>query len=180
MTTEMWIIAAARIAGALPVLRWPLAGAIIAMLVDLSDLFLMNLIHLGGVNDYQRFDKWLDQVYMLTFLVVALRWEGAQRVVAVGLYGFRAIGFATFEASGQRGVLLAFPNFFEAWFLLIAGMRQFRVTWEHSRPLVVVAAAALLGVKLLQEYALHAGQWFEGFTAVEAVEAIWRFLTPPY
>jgi hypothetical protein len=177
MTTEMWIIAVVRIAGALPVLRWPLAGAIIAMLVDLSDLFIRNLVDLGGVNDYQRFDKWLDQAYMLTILAVALRWEGAQRTVAVGLYGFRALGFTAFEVSGERGVLLAFPNLFEAWFLLIAGMRQFRLTWEGSRPLVIGAAAGLLGVKLLQEYALHAGQWFEGFTAVEAVEAIWEWAT---
>jgi hypothetical protein len=180
MTTEMWLILVVRLAGSLPVLRWPLAGAIIAILVDLSDLFIRNLVDLGGVKDYQSFDKWLDQVYMLTFLIVALRWEGAERLVAVLLYAFRLVGFAAFEASGERGILLAFPNLFEAWFLLIAGMQTFHVTWERSRPLVLGAGGALLVLKLLQEYALHVGQWFEGFTAVEAVEAVWRFLTPPY
>jgi hypothetical protein len=180
MTTEMWLIAAVRVAGSLPVLRWPLAGAIIAILVDLSDLFIRNLVDLGGVNDYQSFDKWLDQVYMATFLVVALRWEGVARAVAVGLYVFRAAGFVAFEASGERGVLLAFPNLFEAWFLLIAGMQTFDVTWERSRALVVGAGVALFGAKLLQEYALHVGQWFEGFTAVEAVEAVWEWFTGPF
>jgi hypothetical protein len=180
MTTEMWLIAGVRVAGALPVLRWPLAGAIIAILVDLSDLFIRNLVDLGGVNDYQSFDKWLDQVYMLTFLIVALQWQGTERVVAAALYAFRLAGFAAFEATGERAVLLAFPNLFEAWFLLIAGMHTFHVTWGRSRPLVLGAGAALLAAKLLQEYALHVGQWFEDFTAVEAVEAVWDWLTAPF
>lgn len=34
MTLEVFVIAALRIAGSLPVLRWALAGAIIAILVD--------------------------------------------------------------------------------------------------------------------------------------------------
>src|SRR3990172_11800518 len=110
MTTEMWIIAAVRIAGALTVLRWPLAGAIIAMLVDLSDLFIRNLVDLGGVNDYQRFDKWLDQAYMLTFLAVALRWEAIPRNIAVALFTFRLVGFIAFEISDERGILIFFPN----------------------------------------------------------------------
>ena len=76
MTTEEIIIAFFRIAGALPVLRWALAGALIAIAVDLSDLFQMNLLDLGGVGNYQALDKWLDLSYMITFLIVALRWHG--------------------------------------------------------------------------------------------------------
>ncbi|MFA7250450.1 MAG: hypothetical protein WC273_12565, partial [Dehalococcoidia bacterium] len=71
MTLEVLVIAALRIVGSLPVLRWAFAGAIIAILVDLSDLFAMNLLHLGGFPDYQEKDKWLDQVYLATFLIVA-------------------------------------------------------------------------------------------------------------
>jgi hypothetical protein len=180
MTTEMWLIAAVRIGAAFPVLRWPFWGAIIAILADLSDLFIRNVVDLGGVDDYQRFDKSLDQIYMLTFLIVALRWEGFERAVAVALYAFRLIGFVAFEISGERGILLAFPNLFEAWFLLIAGMQQFHVTWKQSPPLILATGAALFGLKLLQEYALHVGQWFEDFTAVEAVEAVWDWLTSPF
>jgi len=89
MTQEMLIIAAVRVAGSLPVLRWPLLGGVLALLVDQSDLFMMNLIDLGGVSDYQRFDKYLDQVYMLAFLAVAVRWEAVPRSLALGLYGYR-------------------------------------------------------------------------------------------
>jgi hypothetical protein len=36
MTAEVLVIALVRIAGSLPVLRWPLAGGVLAILVDLS------------------------------------------------------------------------------------------------------------------------------------------------
>jgi hypothetical protein len=38
----------------------------------------------------------------------------------------------------------------------------------------------LTALKLFQEYALHWGKWLDGFTAVEAVEAIWDWATAPF
>jgi|FLYL01.1.fsa_nt_gi hypothetical protein len=176
MTAEMWVIAAARVAGSLPVLRWPFWGAVLAMLVDLSDLFMMNLLDLGGVRNYQAFDKWLDQVYMAAFLVVALRWEPWERAVSLALYAYRLVGFLAFETVGERWVLMLFPNLFEPWFLWVAGLRQFKIDLVERKWLAGVAGAALIAVKLFQEYALHVGRWLDGFTAVEAVEAIWDWL----
>ena len=178
MTTEMWIIAGVRLLSALPVLRWPFYGALFALLVDQSDLFMMNLIHLGGVTNYQSFDKYLDQAYMLTFLAVALRWQPAPRNVALGLYAYRLAGFVAFELTEDRAVLLAFPNFFESWFLLVAGLQHFRLESKLSRPQLGAILGALVALKLFQEYAIHYRRWLDGFTAVEAVEAIWRWLTP--
>jgi hypothetical protein len=247
MTTEMWIIAAVRIASALPVLRWPLAGAFIALFVDLSDLFLRDWLQLGGVKDYQRFDKWLDQAYMITFLIVALRWEPVPRNIAVALFSFRLAGFVAFQLTGDRAVLLLFPNLFEYWFIFIAALKtfgweaepqpvlggsgskpeqgmqpnetplaqtrpapeqqlsltpesenrpgwtyrirswpvvgpavRFAIPFRYSAPQLAVAAVIIFTAKLFHEYTLHVGQWFEGFTATEALEAIWRFFTPPY
>ena len=187
MTTEMLIIGAVRILGSLPVLRWPFYGAIIAILVDQSDLFMMNLIHLGGVNDYQTFDKYLDQVYIALFLVVAWRWAGIERNLALGLYLWRFAGFLAFEFTESRGLLLFFPNLFEFWFLFIAGRRQFglesrlplslKAGGEANRPLLAVLGS-LVALKMFQEYAIHQARWLDGFTATEAVEAIWHFLTP--
>ena len=62
MTLEVLVVGAFRILGSLPVLRWPLAGGILAILVDLSDLVLINVLDLGGIPDYQRFDKIMDLV----------------------------------------------------------------------------------------------------------------------
>ena len=179
MTWEMLIIAAVRVSGSLPVLRWPFIGGIVALLVDQSDLFMMNLIDLGGVTHYQPFDKYLDQVYMLTFLAVAFRWEGVPRTIAVGLYGYRMVGFLAFEMTGSRDVLLFFPNVFEFWFLFVAGLKYFKVDFDYSRTQLAVCGAVLLPAKLFQEYALHCARWLDGFTAVEAVEAIWEWVTAP-
>ena len=178
MTLEMLLIAIVRLAGALPVLRWPFYGGLIALAVDQSDLLIMNLIDLGGVSDYQSFDKYLDQAYLLTFLIVALRWEGMARTVAVLLYLYRLGGFILFEVTGERDLLLLFPNLFEVWFLLVAGLKQFHMELRFDRPLVMASVAGLVALKIFQEYAIHYARWLDGFTTVEAIEELWRWLTP--
>jgi hypothetical protein len=191
MTAEMWLIAAARVAGSLPVLRWPFYGALVAILVDQSDLFMMNLIHLGGVSDYQTFDKYLDQVYLALFLVVAWRWPGIERNVALALYVYRFAGFVAFEATGARWVLLLFPNLFEFWFVFIAARREFHL--EERLPLsfkldrddsrhwntgFITVLCLMASLKLLQEYVIHQRRLLDGFTAVDAVKSIWRLVAP--
>jgi len=217
MSTEELIIALARIAGALLVLRWAFVGGVIAVLVDLSDLFMMNLLNLGGVSNYQSFDKWLDQVYMACFLIVALRWPDPARAISVVLFALRLVGFVAFELTGAREVLVAFPNLFEFWFLFVAyltpqppspqaergasgsggrggtstdveGARQEVVSrrtllgrnFVFSARNVVIALVALLALKEAQELAIHWFKVFDSFTAVEAVEAVWDWLTGPF
>jgi len=177
MTLEVLVIATIRIAGSLPVLRWPLAGGILAILVDLSDLLLMNLLDLGGVPDYQRLDKILDLVYMGAFLVVALRWSGPDRWVSIALFAYRMVGFAAFELTGERALLLLFPNVFEPWFLLVALLhhRWNPVPWTAWS--LGGALAALLAVKEVQEWALHWAKLFDGITALEAIDRAWRWIT---
>ncbi len=179
MSLEMLIIAVVRVLGSLPVLRWAFFGGIFALLVDPSDLFMMNLIHLGGVTDYQQFDKYADQVYLLTFLVVALRWEAVPRTIAIALYGFRLVGFFVFEATGTREILVVFPNVFEFWFLFVAGLKYFKVDFDYSPRQLAITAAVLIPAKLFQEWVVHYARWQDNFTAVEAVEAIWEWFTGP-
>jgi hypothetical protein len=174
----MAVVGLYRVAGSLPVLRWPFIGGIIAVLCDLCDLFLINW--LGGVANYQRFDKYLDQVYMLTFLIVVLAWTGLPRAVGVVLYGYRMAGFVAFELTGARFLLLAFPNFFEVWFFFIAGIAFFRVEEPASKRWVWLLAISLGVTKVVQEYVLHYEKLLDGFTAFEAVSAIWHWLTAPF
>jgi hypothetical protein len=117
---EEIVIGLVRVLGSLPVLRWAFVGALIAIVVDFSDLFLRNLLNLGGIENYQAFDKWMDLVYMATFLIAALRWAGLAKSVAVGLFLFRMAGFVLFEGTQWRGVLFLFPNVFEFWFVYVA------------------------------------------------------------
>ena len=176
MTAEILVIAAIRVCGSFPVLRWPLAGGIVAILVDLSDLLLRDVLDLGGIGDYQTLDKWLDQVYMATFLVVALRWAGVARTVAVGLYAYRMIGFVLFEVTGDRGLLLVFPNVFELWFLLVAAVGAERIaTW--SIPRIGAVLVALTAAKEAQEWALHGARLFDGISSLEFLDLVRRRLT---
>lgn len=176
MTPQVLLIAIVRTAGSLPVLRWPLAGGILALLVDLSDLLLRDAIDLGGVPDYQSLDKWLDQVYLLCFLVVALRWRGAERTIAVFLYAYRLVGFLIFEATGDRSLLIFFPNVFELWFLAVAAAHRFVPDrrWSTIEGTVVLAGLTLL--KELQEWALHVGRIFDGRSSTEFLRDVWRWL----
>jgi hypothetical protein len=208
VTLEEIVIAIARVAGSLLVLRWAFVGGVIAILIDLSDLFMMNLLHLGGVRDYQTFDKWLDQVYLACFLIVALRWPDPARRIAVVLYAWRAIGFVLFEATHAREILVLFPNLFEFWFLFVASLPHWRrvgvstparvllgaggtaptvdresnlrTSFGFTRKSTAVSLVALLALKEVQEFALHWFKVFDGFTAVEAVQAVWDWLTAPF
>lgn len=175
MTLEELIIAAARIAGSLPVLRWALAGAILAILVDFSDLFMMNLLQFGEVRDYQSFDKIVDLVYMVTFLVAALRWSGTTRTVALALFGYRILGVAAFELTSWRGVLLVFPNVFEFWFVFVAGVKRFRPGYEMTWGRAAMWMVPLLLLKELQEYVLHWNQVLDNYRAVDLVVSWWNW-----
>ena len=171
MTPEVLVIAAIRIAGSLPVLRWPLAGGLLAIGVDLADLLLRDLLDLGGVGDYQSLDKWLDQVYLALFMVVAWRWEGRPRRIAAALYVLRLVGFVLFELSGERLVLLAFPNAFEFWFLLVAAVGADAVRgWSRARLAAILAGVIV--AKLVQEWAIHGAKLFDGISSLEFLELL--------
>ncbi|HIM59316.1 MAG TPA: hypothetical protein EYM41_01820 [Dehalococcoidia bacterium] len=176
MTLEQLIIGLIRIAGSLPVLRWALVGALIAIVVDFSDLFFMAVIDLGGLGDYQAFDKWIDLVYMLGFLWVANRWSGPERTVAIGLFAFRMIGFVVFEITGARSVLLVFPNVFEFWFVFVAIRLHYWPGYEMTRPRIMKWLVVTLVLKMGQEWVLHGGRYLDSFTLFEAVDAIWDFV----
>jgi len=177
MTLEVVVIGLVRVLGSLPVLRWALAGGILAILVDLSDLLLRDTLDLGGIPDYQSFDKWADQVYMACFLIVALRWHGIERSVAIGLYAFRLVGFVAFEVTGARSLLLLFPNVFEFWFLLVAALHHLRRPVEWHPAALVSALAILTGLKEVQEWSLHGARLFDGISSLDAIDIVRRWIT---
>ena len=175
LTWQAGVFVVYRIATALPVLRWPFAGSLIAIVGDFSDLFLMDAI--GGITDYQRLDKVCDLAYMFTFLVVALRWRGLERTSAIGLFFFRMVGDAVFEVTGDRLVLLLFPNVFEFWFVAVAAWHHYRPATALAPRQAAVALVALLFGKEAQEYFLHYDRFLDQFSAFDAVMGIWRWIT---
>lgn len=176
---ELAAVAAIRILGSLPVLRWAFAGALLAIAIDFSDLFLWNLFGLDfGI--YQAFDKWIDLVYMTTFLIVTLRWKGLERNVGIGLFLFRLVGVASFEIFQARTLLLVFPNVFEFWFLFVAGKNLWRPAYTVTAGRATVWLLALLLLKEAQEFALHQGRYLDRYNAVEVVLTWWRWATGPF
>lgn len=180
MTLAVLVFVAYRVAVSLPVLRWPLAGGLLAIAGDTADLLLRDFLaqeDLGDLGDYQLLDKLLDQVYLALFLVVALRWSGVERGVAVALYLLRLVGAGLFVLTGERTVLLLFPNVFELWFLLVALLHHRRepVSWTPLR--LAVALAGVTGLKLLHEWALHGARLFDAYTTSEFLDALRRWLT---
>lgn len=161
-------------------LRWAFAGALIAIAVDLSDLFLMNLINAGGVRNYQALDKWLDLSYMLTFLAVALRWDGWGRRIAVVLFVVRAAGFVVFEMTGLRWALIALPNVFEFWFVFVAWKRHWRPGYELTLGPSLAWLLPIVLLKEAQEFVLHGWRGLDDFTAVEFVRNVGRWLLSPF
>lgn len=177
---EGLVIGLIRVAGSLPVLRWAFVGGLVAVLTDLSDLLWRDLIDLGGLRNYQAWDKWLDQVYMLLFLWVVWHWSGPARRIGLVLFGWRLIGFAAFELSDSRAIFLFFPNVFEFWFLFVASLPHWRPGFAFGRHATAGWLAFLAAGKEFQEYALHQGRWLDDFTFTEALEAIADVLAAPF
>lgn len=164
-----------RVAGALPVLRWPFAGALVALLTDFGDLFLMDW--LGGISDYQRFDKVCDLAYMGTFAIVALRWQRLERNVALTLLALRLTGDVLFELTGAREMLFLFPNVFEFWFIFVAARDRFRPSARIGPRVTAVALAGLLLMKETQEWFLHVDRFLDSYVATDVVADLWHALT---
>ena len=174
-TWQVAVFVAFRVASALPTLRWPLAGALIALVADFADLFLMDAI--GGISDYQRLDKLCDLAYIAAFVIVTLRWSGLERVIALVLFAYRMIGEVAFEITGQRALLLLFPNVFEFWFVAVAARRHYRPDRALTAPQAGVALVILLIAKEAQEYFLHVDCFLDQFSAFGAVEGVWHTIT---
>jgi hypothetical protein len=166
------VVGLVRLASALPVLRWPWAGALLAIAVDLADLALFSYLGRGWPPDYQAFDKAADLACMTTFLIVALRWGRPERPIAVGLFGLRMVGVAAFELTAMRPVLMAFPNVFELWFVFVTTRDRFMPGLTLTRTRALTSLAVLTALKLSQEWLLHVDRRLDGYALVDVVGRI--------
>jgi hypothetical protein len=164
LTYEEIIVVAVRAIGALPVLRWAFMGAIIAIVVDLSDLFIISNVYLGGVRNYQNLDKALDLIYMLTFFVVVLKWSGGwEKRIGIALFAYRMLGLLIFELTSYRIVLFIFPNVFETWFLFVTAKKLLRPHTFLNLKNAIAWLQLTIIIKLVQEYILHWGKLLDRY-----------------
>ena len=145
-------------------------GAILVILIDFSDLFMMNLITLGGVRNYQFLDKFLDLFYIAYFLIIALRWEKLLRNISILLFVFRILGFVLFEFFQNRLILFIFPNVFEFWFLGITLLFLLKSNITNRKIIIVLVITTLL--KMIQEYILHVWKVLDNYRAIDVLNSL--------
>lgn len=174
MTAETLLIVVLRILLPLTILRWPLAGGIIALLADALDIVLASLVDLGGLWQYHNLDKFLDTYYLGLEAIVAQRWTALPRWTATLLFGYRLIGVVLFEATNIRLFLFFFPALFENFFLFYAVLLRFFPEYNLTPRRLAYWLAILLVPKMIQEYVLHYQQWLDDVVAVEVIEDVTR------
>lgn len=172
MTTEEIIIVIFRTLGSFPVLVNPFWGALVVIIIDFSDLILMNYIDLGGVNNYQLLDKFLDFIYMITFFIVLFRFNAQAKKIGIILFSYRIIGMILFEVFQKRWILFLFPNFFEFWIIVIALLRLYKDDLQITRKNVGFLIIPIMSIKLLQEYVLHVNKILDNYTLIEIIEKV--------
>jgi hypothetical protein len=161
MTTGQLIVIGLRLVVPLLILKKPLAGGVIAMLLDALDVVIVEFFGPGGMGDhYHTIDKLLDIYYLSLAAWVSWNWtEQIPRLIAVGLFAYRVVGVAAFEVTGWRPLLFIFPNLFENWFLFVLIVWKWFPgvkldTWKRC----LTWLAILYIPKLAQEYLLHVAQ----------------------
>jgi hypothetical protein len=157
------IVVALRLVVPLSILRWPLGGAILSMIVDALDVALVDAVAgLMGLPPefgptYAQVDKYLDTYYLAIEVLVCRRWvELIPRRAAYVLFAWRLVGVILFEITVIRPLLLVFPNLFENFYLYVQVARRWFPRYiPHTLRETILVNAILLIPKEIQEYVLH-------------------------
>ncbi|HEX2767018.1 MAG TPA: hypothetical protein VHR55_10345 [Candidatus Limnocylindria bacterium] len=156
--TVLWGVVIARLLVPLTIPRWPLPGIVAALLLDGVDQTIFQVIIGGDLPGYQVYDKALDVHYLaIAYLSTIRNWaDGLAFGVGRGLWYYRLVGVALFEATDQRWLLLVFPNTFEYYVIAIEAIK---VAWNPfrlaARTIVAIAAGIWILIKLPQEWWIH-------------------------
>lgn len=161
VTLDPFVVTGMRVLTSLVVLRFPLAGSLIALEADKWDWFWLGMGQrsLAEQAIYQQWDKCLDLVFLGLATVVLVRWQDRRlAILATIAFAWRAIGVLALVATGREDVLVAFPNVIETLFLvavvtrvLTGGSRLF-TSWSVA----LAVFAVLLVPKTGEEVFLHA------------------------
>lgn len=155
------VVVGARFLVPLLIPRFPLPAIVAALVIDAADQTIFQQFTDLNLDGYQSYDKALDIYYLtVAYLSVFRNWTNGFAVdVARFLWYYRLIGVMAFEITGERWLLLVFPNTFEYYFI---AYELVRTMWDPRRmtrkTVVAVAAAIWVFVKLPQEWWIHIAQ----------------------
>jgi len=155
------VVVGARFLVPLLIPRFPLPAIVAALVIDAADQTIFEQFTDLNLDGYQSYDKALDIYYLtVAYLSVFRNWTNGFAVdVARFLWYYRLIGVMAFEITGERWMLLVFPNTFEYYFI---GYELVRTMWDPRRmtrkAVVAMAAAIWIVIKLPQEWWIHVAQ----------------------
>jgi hypothetical protein len=150
------IVTTLRLVVPFAIFRWPLWGGIASAVLDAIDVILIHFLQLGDYRNYHGTDKYLDSYFLIFMGIYSWRrWKGPEQKIALGLFGWRMIGFVAFEITGARWLLLVFPNLFLWWWIFVAWRKRFKPNWQITNKTAAIVLAIMIGPKLLQEMIFH-------------------------
>lgn len=141
--------------------RFPLPALLACLVIDGIDQTLFATFTDLPLDNYQSYDKALDIYYLtVAYLSVMRNWRNPFALgVAAALWYYRLVGVLAFEITGERWLLMLFPNTFEYFVIAIEVVRT---RWDAGRlsnkAFVWTAALIWVFVKLPQEWWIHVAQ----------------------
>ena len=131
---------------------WPLLSIIVSFFLDLIDADFAHKV--VSKRLYQIIDKNLDLWWFINIMIYSYAYYPDYKIYLLILFIYRVLGQLFYYISGNRGVLLFFPNFFEYVFLLI-------FLGENYYPSIIIGQTfnfmllLIFFIKIFQEWFLH-------------------------
>lgn len=153
----MWQVVLLRLGLSTLILKFPLAGGVIAICLDYFDLQLLYLFDQRELGRYQSLDKTLDLYYLALEAYVVSNWRNLLvKYTALLLFLGRLVGSVLFVITQEGVILMIFPNVFEPFFLIyLIQLQVFRRDLLTSFKQIALLILFLLIPKLIHEYLLH-------------------------
>lgn len=140
------------------ILRWPLAGILLAIVGDISDIMIFEAFGRGflEVFPYHNIDKVFDIWYLSFAFLVVRRWtDPLARKTATFLFGWRFVGFLVFMIWNYRAAFFFAPNIFEFFFLAVLIIKKFnkkfKFTWKSITMVLLIVGIP----NIIKEYIMH-------------------------
>ena len=132
----------------------------LAIAADALDVIIFSWLGWGileGKGIYHELDKALDIYYLSFAAYKSVGWQDAlAKKTSIILFFWRFAGFAVFEITGIRQIILFAPNVFENFYLLWQGTLRFfpASRMQSYRKLAAYLLIAAIP-KIIQEYIMH-------------------------
>ncbi len=157
-----------RLAVPFSIFRWPLAGILLSIAADASDVMVFEVTgygFFGGV--YHHLDKIFDIYYLFFAWLVARKWSDPfARRAATALFSWRLLGVIAFEATGYRPLFLLAPSIFENFYIFRTIAVKVKPSFAFTLRSLIIVLLAVGIPKVVQEYVMH----------FRYIDQVWSFI----